>query len=471
MYKYLKKFKASFISISLILLLGAFLRLYNISDIAQFEYDEQYNSYLVYNFIKNHHLSLVGQEMSFGGMFLGPWHYLYLAPFYMIFSLHPVGGFVGEVFIGVATIVSYFFVGSRLFSKEVGFLAAFFRAILFTLITQDLTITPPYPSELVALWFIYFLKQFLDGSRRAFYILAFLFGLMFTVHLSILPLVAVWIILFVIFKPVKLGAHLLLKSLIFFMLPVLPIILFEIRHNFVHIQRLLTTLVSEGRTEISFLEKVWKVISFNLTNFYLLFDSFLFSKWLGLVVIVAILWVLIKSKKSKMFVLFVTTVCIVILYYIVYPRVVSEYYFMALVPVILLFVSFMLISLLRYSLVLKFCVVFFVLVVTYSNLTRYKETHNYNAKHALSQKDAAVRAIVEHQRGKGEFSVSYYTPYGREFGFQYLFTYYGLEPRKEIKPPIYTIVMPRGYVADKDISVYFQDIGVIFPEDEPEQIK
>ena len=143
---------------------------------------------------------------------------------------------------------------------------------------------------------------------------------------------------------------------------------------------------------------------------------------------------------------------------------------MVFVPLTLLYVSALLVTLWPYR-VGKIFVALFLMVIIYSNITNLLQDYKRPNKFALYQKDKAVKSIVDHQRGKGDFSISYFTQYGRHYGFQYFFTLYGLEPRKEIKPPIYSIVMPWGQVAREDQSAIFGDIGVIFPEMEPEQGK
>lgn len=466
--KWLVGLKREIAVLVLIVLLGAFLRFYNLSNSVSFEYDEQYNTYLVYNLVHNHKLSLIGQEMSFGGMFLGPWHYLYLVPFYIATNLHPIGGFIGEGVIGLFSVVSYYFIGKKLFGAKVGLLAAFFRAVLLPLIAIDRIITPPYPSELTSLWFIYFLVKLQEGSKKAFYILSFLFGLMFTVHLAALPLIVVWLIILVVFRPIKITFSLIAKAALFFLIPLLPQIFFEVKHQFVHLLRLVDTLVQEGQSTYDFNRQMRLISRVTIGNFIQLFDPK--QNWLfGYLVIGVSIWVAF-FKQRQVFNrgwLRVTAISLVVVpvYYLIYPRLISEYYLISLIPVTLLLISAVVFNLIQSKIGVALVTIFLTVVIP-PNIEGLTQGLYMHKPISLSAKDRAVKSIVDHQRGKGDFSISYFMDYGREYGYQYFFTYYGLEPRQAVKPPVYSLVVPEDQVAAKDLSESFDGIGVIYPEKE-----
>lgn len=466
--KWLLGIKREIVILILIVLLGAFLRFYNLSTSVTFEFDEQYNSYLVYNLVKNHNPSLVGQEMSFGGMFLGPWHYLYLVPFYIATNLHPIGGFIGEGVIGLIAVISYYWIGRKLFNGKVGLVLALIRAVSIPLITVDRFITPPYPSELTSLWFIYFLVKLQEGSVKAFYFLSFLFGLMFTVHLSAFPLVIVWLVVMIVFRPIKLSLSLILKSLVLFLIPILPQIIFEVRHNFVHLLSLLKMLAEGKQSEYYLPYRLAFVSRVTFGNFiHQLVPS---QDWTtGLPIFGMVVWTLFIQRyrliKPAVFKIILLSFLIIPFYYIVYPRRISEYYLISLTPVTLILVGLTLYKLYRERLGKVLIVLFLILTVSPS-IEHFIQNSVTHRPVSLDAKDKSVKSIVDHQRGKGDFSISYFMEYGREYGYQYFFTYYGLEPRKAVKPPVYSLVVPESQVAKKDLSEEFDNIGVIYPEKE-----
>ena len=58
----------------LILLTGFILRIYKIEQAFPFDFDQQIPAEAAYNFFINHKITLIGQELSFKGFFLGSLH-------------------------------------------------------------------------------------------------------------------------------------------------------------------------------------------------------------------------------------------------------------------------------------------------------------------------------------------------------------------------------------------------------------
>ncbi len=455
--------------IIIILAFASWLRFYQIENQVLFEYDEQYNVQLVYNLLINGKISLVGQEMSFGGMFLGPWHYLFLVPFLWMTKLHPIGAYYAEATIGLIAIGSYYWIGQKLFNRNVGLLAAFFRSITFSGLAIDRAVSPAYPSELVALWFIYLLIRFYQGHQVSVIFLSLLFGLMFTVHLSILPLAVVWLIVAVWKRPIKLTPKISALSLLAFIIPVTPQLLFEIRHQFSHLLRLLNTLASDGHQSYDLIQRLVYNIYFHLGNFWGFFTYQWDFWWLGIIIFAAINYLLIT--KVKLFdhpgisFIFYLTLAINILYYWIYPRHVPEYYFIASLPLIILFTSAILIYIWRYPFGKILTVLFISLVIYQNDYIFSPQTSRFNNGATLGHKDSIVKSIVNNQPNDQDYSVSYIMERGREFGFQYLFKYYGHPPVNEIKPPIYSIVLPKRQVNPQELNSTGGEIGVIYPKD------
>ncbi|MEK9176282.1 MAG: hypothetical protein AAB520_02445, partial [Patescibacteria group bacterium] len=68
------------LSITGIILLGAFLRLYKIKDYIVFLGDEGRDALVVYNILHGN-LTLLGPTSAVGGFLLGPIYYYFMAPF------------------------------------------------------------------------------------------------------------------------------------------------------------------------------------------------------------------------------------------------------------------------------------------------------------------------------------------------------------------------------------------------------
>ena len=103
-------FKRAYLFLLAILLIGAFLRFYRLGEMAAFDFDQEYASNFAYSVIKEFPVQLIGQQLSVEGLFMGPLYFYYLVPFFALFNLHPFGGFVGSVILGLTTVVAYFII-------------------------------------------------------------------------------------------------------------------------------------------------------------------------------------------------------------------------------------------------------------------------------------------------------------------------------------------------------------------------
>src|SRR5438270_13501668 len=112
----------------LILLIAAFLRLYNISNLMTFLGDEGRDVLIVYNILHGH-LTLLGPTSSVGGFFLGPIYYYFMAPFLFLFNYNPVGPAVMVALFGILTIWFVYKIGKEFFNTTVGLISAFLYAV------------------------------------------------------------------------------------------------------------------------------------------------------------------------------------------------------------------------------------------------------------------------------------------------------------------------------------------------------
>jgi 4-amino-4-deoxy-L-arabinose transferase-like glycosyltransferase len=88
----------------LILLIGAFLRLYRIGEYMTFLGDEGRDAIIVRNLLVHADPILIGPGTSVGGMYLGPLYYYFMAPFLVMSNFSPIGPAIGVALLGVATI-------------------------------------------------------------------------------------------------------------------------------------------------------------------------------------------------------------------------------------------------------------------------------------------------------------------------------------------------------------------------------
>lgn len=116
--KWIRENRTEFILLVAVLFIGAFLRLYRISEYMTFLGDEGRDVIVVRRFLVDFDLMLVGPGTSIGNMYLGPLYYYMMAPFLLLFNFSPVGPAVMVALMGVATIFFIWYIIREWFSDS-----------------------------------------------------------------------------------------------------------------------------------------------------------------------------------------------------------------------------------------------------------------------------------------------------------------------------------------------------------------
>ena len=126
---FIRNNKKELVVLVLILLVGAFFRLYKISSYMTFLGDEGRDVIIVRRFLTELHPPLIGPGTSVGNMYLGPIYYYMMAPALLIANFSPVGPAVQIALLGIVTIFFVWWVGRSWFGKLAGLIAAGLYAI------------------------------------------------------------------------------------------------------------------------------------------------------------------------------------------------------------------------------------------------------------------------------------------------------------------------------------------------------
>ena len=112
----------------LVILTGAFMRLYKIDQYMTFLGDEGRDVIIVRRLLVNFDPILIGPGTSVGNMYLGPIYYYMIAPFLLLFNFSPVGPSVFIALLGIITIYFVWYVSRKWF----GNIAALVSALLYS---------------------------------------------------------------------------------------------------------------------------------------------------------------------------------------------------------------------------------------------------------------------------------------------------------------------------------------------------
>ena len=176
-----------FLILVIILVIGLFFRTYKLVERFGFGHDGDLYSWIVKDIVIDHHFRLIGQLTSAEGIFIGPFFYYLLVPFYLISGMDPIGSAYLSPLVGILTILSYYFVLTKLFNKQVGITAAFLQAILLGAVGFDRWVVPTITTKLWAIWYLYTIFMIARGNFKVLPLLGILIGLIWHVHLALLP--------------------------------------------------------------------------------------------------------------------------------------------------------------------------------------------------------------------------------------------------------------------------------------------
>ncbi len=462
---YFKK-KPHLLLLGIILLISVFFRTYQIAERYSYGHDAELFDWIVKDIVVNHHPRLIGQLTSAPGIFIGPFFYYLLVPFFLLFKMDPIGATIPVTIIGVLTTLSYYLVFSKLFNKTAGLVAAFLQAILLTWISFDRRVVPSTPANLWVIWYFYTIIKIARGNFLVFPILGILIGLIWHIHIALLPTILA--IPFALIMAKKLPKP---KELIWFLISLfitsLPLIVFEIKHKFIQTQAFFENFTTNhgGQSGIPKLFYILDMMVKNVNNLFI--SPYTLPETLKPIFILVLLlltfFLLKKNILTKKEIIPLSALLVgVTAFFTLSSTLVSEYY---LYDVEIIFVS--LISL-TFSLLIKNrlgkIIVIFILGSIFIKNT-YHFLNDYIYKKDYQERKGVVEFITADAKKRGFpcIGISYITTPGEDTGFRYFFylkNQHLVHPSQNI--PVYNIVIPDELSLEK-VELRYGHIGVIPP--------
>lgn len=252
-----------------VFLIGVFLRFYKLEEYAMFLADQGRDAIIIKRILTLEHWPAIGAPTSVGQIYLGPFYYYFIAPWLWIFNFNPVGLAFGVAFFSSIFILLNYFIIKEFFNNKVALISSFFITFSYTLIEFSRFSWNPNLLPFFTLLTIYFLVKGLNTQKKVFY---FLFGgfLSFCLQLHYLALFLIPPIIFIsiirLIEMKKKGywqkkLFNFLISLFSFSLFSLPLLIFDLRHNFLN-----------SKNFLNFFKNTDGVISNKLTEFLITFE-------------------------------------------------------------------------------------------------------------------------------------------------------------------------------------------------------
>ncbi len=447
-----------------IVFVGLFLRLYKLPSMVGFDFDQEYAAMFAQTILKVYPVQMIGQGLSIQGLFMGPFYFYYLVPFFALTHLDPIGGYLGSIFLGIGTIILYYVVLHSVFGKTAGILGAWLVSTLLFYIQYDWAMAPTYSSIFIILITWFCLYNYWHGHTVYLLLLSFIFGMYTSIHPILFPFYFVFLLVCVMKRRVP-SLQISLFSLLLFITPLTPLLLFEYFRHFLEFKTLLSLHGSSSAEVKTFATLVdygsilfrFPVLLFQLPLVGVSASAFS-TLFYASPVILSIKKIGFWKDRFHIFMV-IATVAVFLCYYYVLPTHVPEYYFIGAESIIFIYIVASLALL--YKTKAKLFLLIFLGLVFALNFTRLVALWRSPGGYSLEAKEYILREIKNRQRDNPNFAIFYNIDGGQDYGLGYLTRLYGIEPRG--KPnTVYEIVLPPSRTKDKiDILSPSKNIGVV----------
>lgn len=407
-----------------LLVVGFVLRTWKLEELAGFDYDGEKAAFWIWDLIVDHKLSLIGQEISTGGVFIGPLYYYLLSPFYFLLGMDPIAANVVVSLISTLAMILVYKVGAMLFSRSVGLLALFIYVLSFQINFYDRTTAPSALVMLLALSTIYFLLS--KGTLWHYILLGLTLGLTFSVHPTAALLLPMTLSYWRVWKK-KVAVKNILAFALALLFLLFPLLAFDLRHGFGNLQNTLRFLGEQSFSPSAY-PFIFKAIV-NLRTMIVSVGQILLPNFVGAGVALFIILVFLGRGGKSKFLFFWAGLPLLALSF--YSRVVPEYYFLLTFPILLIYFSSFLLRLGRLAALLTLALL---AVVNIRVLLQYQNPTG------LAAKKGVVSYILDDAQDRS-FTVGYDADLSQQSGFSYLFRLLGKEPSPTGENH-YIIVMP-----------------------------
>jgi len=450
-----------------------FLRFWKAGEFFSFNFDEEYQALLAWSIVKDFHLIWIGVSASNIGFYLGP-AFTYLNAFLFWLSKgDPISLAYFSSLLGIATIISIFYVVREFFSKKAAFLAGTIYGASALIIYFDRRFWNPGPIPLISIWMFYSLIK-AKQNPRWFILTIALLAISFHIHLSLLvffPLV----IFFVIKQLKKITPLIWLSMISSYIVINLPLFVFDFVHNFDNLRSplklfsnseqpltslSLPKLVAHGRVFFHTLGRLWFIrLNTNIQEEQCLGFHCQITPGHSFLIFFSVLiliWSIRKSFTNFKLLTLLSMIFLLVISFAFYPGYAAEYYLLGIYPLFAVLAGLFLTKLPQVA-----TLSIIVLFVIANCLTVFSTTQE---PYGLMTRKKLIREVTEKVGDQNFYLATVgksplkYHHYG---GWRYLFQVYGKTPAQSYADEYFGWIYPKEIVSKKP------PLKVVISEDIP----
>ena len=250
--KQILKNKIEVILLAIILIVAVFVRFYRINELHFFTYDQARDNLIVKRILVDHKWTLLGPQSSMRGVYLPPFYYYTLVPILWLSRLNPVGVDIYTATIGVLTVLLIWFMIREFFGKIPSLIIGALYATSPLVVELSHRAWNPNTQPFFILLTIFFLARLFKTRKEIYLVLTSLvFGYAVNLHYGALCLAPLWFFAFIwSWLKLKKKKLILLAVFILFLFGA-PLILFDLRHQFMLTKNVYTHFFAGERVSFS----------------------------------------------------------------------------------------------------------------------------------------------------------------------------------------------------------------------------
>lgn len=359
----------------LILIAAIYLRFYRIGEFATFLADQGRDAIIIKRIATLEHLPAIGAPTSVGQVFLGPFYYYFISPWILLFNFDPAGLAIGMAVTSVVFLILLYSIVKKLFDQKAALISVFMASFSYVFIEASRFSWNPNPLPLFSL-LTAFSFIMANKTRKPLYFLLFGGFLALSIQLHYLatalalPLVVLGLV------DIYINRSKLVKELVNYLMAIgsfvvfmSPLIIFDLRHDFININSLFKLLQSgSGVGGGKWTEFINTFSDVNRYLFNVDFSS-LTATVMFIIIALILIFSIIKKKQliSVFLVFFLGTLAVASLY----PGVKHVHYLGMIYPFYIVTIAAILSEISTHELLDKSLVVLFLAAFLYTNFQKY----------------------------------------------------------------------------------------------------
>lgn len=431
--KEISKYKFTYLLLSIIIAIGFFIRVYRVDQILGFYFDQGRDALVIWDFLHKGKFFLVGPTTGIAGIFRGPFYYYLITPFYWLGQGNPVYPAVFLAILSMLAVVLIYYLGKEFHSRTAGIFAAAIASFSFYIMLASRWLSNPTPMLFLSLLLVWAMYLVTKGKKWAWAAVALLSGASLfhfgsSGEFFYFPAI---LVLYLWQSKNRPNIKIFFVSVALFFATALPLILFDIRHDWI-LSNNIKAFIFGGDT---FKSSFWDVLQSRINFYYDVFTSKIFH-WIRTreVILLSITGLsflaflprFLTNKGIKILMLLLLSPIIGLLFFQGNYGNIYDYYMTGYYLIFILLFAIVLAELFKYKIGKLFVAFFFFAFIQInSDVVSYKISAdpNFGNTIVLGTQKSALDWIYKDANGN-DFNVDVYVPPVIPYAYDYLFRWY-----------------------------------------------